>query len=78
MAIEDAQLAADGTITGRPSNRIAIELHDSARLGRIEVDADRWGAMLETVRTRADVALALMALARDYWSMTGAHPVIDE
>lgn len=80
MAIEDAVWDIRGpepVLTGRPSNRIAIELHDSARLGRIEVDADRWGAMLETVRTRADVALALMALARDYWSMTGAHPVID-
>ncbi len=78
LAIEDAQVGSDGRLSGRPSNRVAIELHDAARLGRIDVDADAWGAMLETVRARADVALALQALARDYWSIPGAHPVIDE
>lgn len=77
LAVEDPQVGTDGRVSGRPSNRVAIELHDAARLGRIDVDADRWGAMLDTVRARADVALALQALARDYWSMAGAHPVID-
>lgn len=78
LAVEDAEIGSDGRISGRPSNRVAHELHDAARLGRIEIDADRWPGLLATVRERPQVALAVQCLARDYWSMTGAHPVIDE
>ena len=77
LALEDAQVDADGRMSGRPSNRVAIALHDAGRLGRIDVDADRWPALVDSIRQRLDLVLALQALARDYWSMTGAHPVID-
>ena len=77
MAIEDAEVGADGRVSGRPSNRVAIALHDAARLGRIEVDADRWPALVDSIRQRLDLVLALQAIARDYWSMSGAHPTID-
>lgn len=77
MAIEDATIGDDGRISGRPSNRVAIALHDAARLDQIDVDADRWPGLVDTIRQRLDLVLALQALARDYWSMSGTHPVID-
>ena len=69
---------ADGRVTGQATYRVALELHDAARIGRIEVDADRWGALLETLRRSPVLVLALQCLARDYWSMAGRHPTIDE
>lgn len=78
LAVEDASIASDGTISGRRSIRVAHELHDAARLGTIDIDADRWPSMLATLRDRPDCAMAIQALARDYWSVQGPHPVIDD
>ena len=78
LAMQDATIDADGRVTGQATYRVALELHDAARIGRIEVDADRWGALLETTLRRSPVlVLALQCLARDYWSMAGRHPVVD-
>lgn len=79
LAVRDAIVAPDGTVSGRPTYRALLELHDAARLGRIEVDADRWGAMLDALTARPELVLAIQILARDYWTCeAGEHPEIDD